>query len=170
MIVFISIFGVGFSILILSVIFGADSDIDSDMDAGVEGPSIFSIKLISLLMIGFGAVGFGCMATTDMTMFQSSLAGVGGAAAVGAVGYMIIRLFYTSQASSTIRNQDLIGKTANVIDAIEKNQNGQIACVMLGREITFLARSIDGLSIKRGEQVEIVSRAGNVITVKKIEE
>ena len=176
MLIFASIFGVGFLILIISLIFGHDTDVDAgiDMDHDVggdaHGPSIFSIKMVSLLMVGFGAVGFGMRATTDLTMFQSSLAGVGGAIAVGAIGYFILRMFYASQASSTISDQDILGVDGNLIDGINHDQNGQVACVVRGREMTFLARSHDSQSIRRGTPVRIVGKSGSIVTVKEISE
>ena len=168
MIIFASIFGVGFFILLLSLIFGSDSDIDADIDADGHGHAIFNTKMVSLLMVGFGAVGFGTRATTELSMFHCSLAGMGGAIVIGAIGYMIIRAFYASQESSTIADQDVIGQTANLIDPIVENQTGQVACVVRGREITFLARSTDGKSIDRNVPVSIVSKSGNVVTVKSI--
>jgi membrane protein implicated in regulation of membrane protease activity len=174
MLIFASIFGVGFLILLLSLIFGGDSDVDADVDMDVDidadghGHAIFNTKMVSLLMVGFGSVGFGVRATTEATMFQSSLAGIGGAVVIGAIGYFIIRAFYASQESSTIADQDLIGHNANLIDAIKDNQTGQVACIIRGREITFLARSIDGKAIDKSVPVSIVSKSGNIVTVKPI--
>ena len=170
MIVFATIFGVGFLVLILSMIFGHDTDIDmdahvGDLDSGTSGPSIFSPKMIALLMVGFGAFGFGYRATTDASMFHSSMAGIGGAAILGIVGYLIIRAFYASQESSTISDNDIIGQHANIIDEIQKDSNGQVACVIRGREITFLARTADGSGIAKGHPVRIISKTGNVVTV-----
>ncbi|MEE9553822.1 MAG: NfeD family protein [candidate division Zixibacteria bacterium] len=168
MIIFATIFGVGFLILIFSLIFG--HDIDADVDADVEGgPSIFSVKIISLLMVGFGALSFGVRATTEATMFISSMAGVGGALVVGGIGYAIIRVFYASQASSTITDRDIIGSIATLIDAIPENGNGQVSVVLRGREITFLARSKDNSSINRGNPVRILSKSGNIVTVEPAE-
>ena len=169
MIMFTTIFGIGFLVLIFSLIFGHDSEIDvdpGDIDAGTSGPSIFSVKMIALLMVGFGATGFGFRATSDYSMFQSSMAGIGGAGVMGIIGYLIIRAFYTSQESSTINDNDLIGHSANIIDAIGEGSNGQISCVIRGREITFLARTEDGSSIAKGNSVTIVSKIGNIVTVK----
>jgi membrane-bound ClpP family serine protease len=175
MLIFASIFGVGFVILIISLIFGHDADVDGGMDMGhdvggdVHGPSVFSIKMIALLMVGFGAVGFGMRATTELSMFQSSLAGVGGAIAVGAIGYIILRMFYSSQASSTVSDDDIVGTEGNLIDAIDHDQNGQIVCIVRGREITFLARSHDSQSIRRGAPVRIIAKAGSIVTVTEIQ-
>ncbi len=171
MMMFISIFAVGFVILLLSMIFGHDGDVDGDVDAdGLDhGPSIFSTKLIALFMVGFGAGGFGLRATTDAGMFAASMTGVGGSAVVGLVGYFILRTFYRSQASSTIVDQDIVGSSGNLLDAIMEDGRGQVACVLRGREITFLARSKDGQSIKRGTPVMIVAKTANIVTVEPIE-
>jgi membrane protein implicated in regulation of membrane protease activity len=170
-IIFATIFGVGFLLLIISLIFGHDTDVDADTDVhdGTSGPSVFSVKMISLIMIGFGAVSFGIRATQDATMFKSSMAGVAGAAVIGVVGYFIIRAFYASQVSSTITDQDLIGCTATVLDTIVADGQGQVACILQGREITYLARSGDGQVINRGKSVKVISKTGNIVTVEPIE-
>jgi len=94
---------------------------------------------------------------------------VGGALAIGAIGYFIIRLFYASQGSSTISDSDIIGRDAYVLDAIAGGQNGQAVCVIRGREITFLARASDGGSIARNVPVRITSKSGSIVTVEPID-
>ncbi len=170
MIIFATIFGIGFLILVISLFFGGDSDfdVDADADAG-HGHGVFSIKLVALLLVGFGATGFGARSTTEWSMFQCSMAGVGGAAIVGLVGWVILRAFYASQESSTVNDEDIIGQTANLIDAIGENRNGQVACIIRGRELTFLARSADGKAIKRGTPVKIIAKTASVVTVQPIE-
>jgi len=173
MVIFASIFGVGFAILLISLIFGSDGDVDVDADVDMHsdighGPSVFSFKMIAMLMVGFGATGFGFRATTDYTMFQASMAGVVGALILTALGYFIMRAFYTSQASSTISNDDIIGQEASLIDMIDNGHNGQVLCVIREREYTFLARSSDGQTIAKGAIVKIVGKIGNIVTVEKI--
>jgi hypothetical protein len=169
MIIFLTIFGVGFAILILSLIFGGDGDVDADVDSDVgHGPSILSLKTIALFAVGFGAVGFGIRSTTDMTMFQSSMAGLGGAIVLGTIGYFVLKLFYSSQASSTISDNDIIGCTANVIDAVSGGTTGQVSCVIRGREITYLARSHTGVDIPKGAVVKITAKTGGIVTVEQI--
>ncbi|MEW6411319.1 MAG: NfeD family protein [Candidatus Zixiibacteriota bacterium] len=168
--IFATLFGVGFLILLLSVIFGHDAEADGDTDTGGDssGPSIFSVRMISLLMVGFGAASFGVRASTDATMFVSSMAGVGGAIVVGAFGYLIIRMFYASQESSTVVDNDIIGCRGNLIDAIPPGGSGQIACVIRGREMTYLARSKDGSPIGRGVPVRVIGKTGNTVTVEPL--
>lgn len=174
MLVFATIFGVGFLMLIFNLLFGGDvaDNIDVDTDAGGDvgdGPSVLSIRMLALLMVGFGAVSFGMSATTDATMFACSMGGVGGAIVVGAIGYVILRAFYSSQASSTVTDADVIGKTANLIDGISENGTGQVAAVVRGREMTYLARSRDGQPIPKGAAVKIISKVGNTVTVEKLD-
>jgi len=168
--IFATIFGVGFLVLIFSLIFGHDFDheVDTSFDHDT-GPSVFSVKMIALLMVGFGAASFGVRATSSASMLQSSFAGVGGAIVIGAVGYLIIRGFYASQGTSTVTDQDLIGCTATLIDAISGTGNGQISCVLRGREMTYLARSKNGNSIARGTPVKVINKSGNIVTVEPVE-
>lgn len=174
MLVFLSIFIVGFALLLLSMIFGHDTgdgidhDFSADADHGASGPSIFSVRMISLLLVGFGGAGFGVRATSEASMLLASLAGLGGAVVVGVIGYLIIRLFYASQVSSTITDRDLIGCTGNLIDGISGTGNGQISCVLRGREMTYLARSRDGSSIPRGTPVRVIGKSGNIVTVESV--
>jgi hypothetical protein len=168
MLVFVSIFGVGFAILLLSMIFGHDGDADADADGLDHGPSIFSTKMMALIMVGFGAGGFGFRATTDASMFAASMAGVGGSVFVGLIGYFILRTFHRSQASSTIVDQDIIGSSGTLLDGITDDGRGQVSCVLRGREITFMARSQDGQSIKRGTPVRIIAKTATVVTVESI--
>ena len=172
MMIFISIFAVGFVILLFSMLFGHDDvDVDADVDAdGLDhGPSIFSVKMIALIMVGFGAGGFGLRATTEASMAVASLGGAAGAVVVGLVGYLILRAFYRSQASSTIVEQDIVGSSGSLIDGIVEDGRGQVACVLRGREITFIARSKDGRPIKRGTPVKIVAKSANIVTVEPVE-
>jgi len=172
MLMFVSIFGIGFVMLLISVIFGhdADGDIGGDIDDVGHGPSIFSVRMLSLLLVGFGAFGFGVRASTEAGMFVASMGGIGGAIVVGLIGYLIIRGFYSSQATSTVTDDDIIGCSGNLLDGIPEGGRGQVACVVRGREITFLARSQDGRPIKRGAAVKVVAKTSGVVTVTPLEQ
>ncbi len=174
--IFATIFGVGFLLLMINLVFSHDTDMGAGHDFsggghdtdGTHGPSIFSVRMVSLLMVGFGALSFGVRATTEASMFTASMAGVVGAVAVGAVGYFIIRAFYASQASSTITDQDIVGCLATLLDGIAEKGYGQIACILRGREITFMATSKDGRAIPKGTQVRVVGKSGNAVIVEAV--
>ena len=174
MIMFATIFGVGFVLLLLNLLFGHDADADigdvsMDVDHDIHGPSVLSFKMIALCMVGFGAVGFGVRATTEAGMFTASMAGVGGAIVVGAIGFVIIRAFWVSQASSTITDADIVGASGTLIDGIEGDGMGQVACIVRGREMTYLARSKGGVSIERGLPVRVTGKTGNTVMVEPLE-
>ena len=65
----------------------------------------------------------------------------------------------------TILDRDVIGQSANLIDSIGEGMNGQVSCIIRGREITYLARSSDGKAINRGTPVKIVGKTGGIVTV-----
>jgi len=171
MLMFVAIFGIGFVILLIGMVFGHDGDADAggDFDHDAHGPSIFSVRMVALVLVGFGAAGFAVRASSGASMFASSMGGIGGALFMGVIGYFVIRAFYTSQASSTVLDRDVIGCQGNLLDAIPQNGRGQVACVVRGREITFMARSTDGRAVGRGAPVRIVAKTGGVVTVEPIE-
>jgi len=174
MLIFATVFGIGFLLLIISALFGGDGDIDVDTDAvdldTDHGPGFLNMKMLSVAMVGFGATGFAFRATTDFTMMQSSMAGLGGAVVMGILGYFILRAFYTAQGSSIVSREEVIGSQGHLIDAIPEKGNGQISCVVKGREITFLARSASGEPIPRGTPVEVIAKSGSVVTVRPTED
>lgn len=172
MLIFATIGAVGFVLLLANLIFGGDAEhdvhsVDHDIDHG--GPSIFSIRMIALLMVGFGCGGYGIRATTDASMLLSTLAGLGGALVVGLFGYGLIRMFYTSQASSTATDQDIVGSEGTLLDSVPAGGVGQISCTIRGREITYMARSTDGKPIKKGARVRVVRKSGPTVTVEPSE-
>ena len=100
--------------------------------------------MIALLMVGFGCGGYGIRATTEASMLLSTMAGLGGALIMGLVGYALIRMFYTSQASSTVTDQEIIGHEATLLNSVPSDGVGQVSCTVHGREITYMARSSGG--------------------------
>ena len=171
MLIFVSIFGMGAIVLIFNLVFGHDTDSDlsggGDID-GADGPSVFSARMISLLLIGFGAVGFGMRTTTDASMAISSLAGLAGAIVMGGIGFVILRAFYSTQASSTVTDRDVVGSTGHLTDAIPEGKLGQMSCEVRGQSVTFIARSDGNRAISRGAQVQIIGKSGGTVTVKEL--
>ncbi len=173
MLLFATIGILGFAILLVSLLFGHDQDHDfsgTDHDAlsdGDGGPSIFSMKMLAIAMVGFGVTGFGVIAGTDWTMLVASLFGMGGAAVMGLIGFTIIKSVWRQQASSTITRADIIGAMGRLIDAIPAGGVGQIACSVRGREDTYMARTKDGHTIPLGSTVRIVDKVGQHVIVEE---
>ncbi|MGB5106825.1 MAG: hypothetical protein WBP29_00245 [Candidatus Zixiibacteriota bacterium] len=173
MLLFASIGILGFAILLVSLIFGHDSDHDfADTDHGGlsdgdGGPSIFSVKMFAIEMVGFGVTGFGVLAGTDFSMLAASLLGLGGALVMGLIGFTIIKSVWKQQASSTIMRSDIIGAVGHLIDAVQQNGVGQVACSVRGREDTYIARTKDGHAIPLGTTVKIVDKIGQHVIVEE---
>lgn len=173
MLLFATIGILGFTILLISLFFAHDHDHDfsgTDHDAlgdGDGGPSIISVKMLAMAMVGFGVTGFGVIAGTDWTMLVASLLGMGGAFVMALIGYAVIKSIWKQQASSTITRSDIIGAVGHLIDAIPPNGVGQVACSVRGREDTYMARTKDGHAIPLGHTVKIIDKVGQHVIVEE---
>ena len=170
---FIIIGGLGFLILLISAVFGHDHDHDfadhdhDGMHDGDKGPSVFSIKMFAIAMVGFGGTGFGFQTGTDWPTSLVTLAACGGALVMGALGYVIIKSFWGQQTSSTVKASDIIGCTGRLVDAIPQNGVGQVECPVRGRQDMFLARTNDGHAIASGRTVKIIEKSGQHVIVEE---
>lgn len=180
MIVFLSIMVAGFILLVGGAIFGHDHDHDFGHDHDVEHDysghehggsqgvvSIFSMKVIGTLIMGFG--GGGALARyVDWGWAPSSFVGVGVGILMAAFMYGILRLMYGHQANSLVFNDELIGKTGIVTIPITAEGLGSVS-VSLGEQTpTYLARASNGKEISKGKTVKVVESAGSQLIVKEI--
>lgn len=180
MLVFLSIAGICFLVLIVSLIFGGDGDFEvdhsldfdggadldggTDLDAGDGGPGWFNINVIAVFGTVFGAVGSIARAykLSDPWTYGSAL--VCGLL----LAYLVrkfISLFYSQQATSTYSVKSLEGKTGTVTLGILAGKTGQVTVEYGESYITKSARSVDGSEIKQGESVVVV-QTGSPLIVK----
>ena len=182
MVLFVTIALVGLLILVLSALSGAghmdhDHDfhgLETHADHGVHhgetsqpdqhAPSPFSMRVISLFLVGFGAMG----AIGDRRgwgYMVSSVAGILAGLGVGLSGWQFIKLLLRQQGSSTVSSEDLVGKTGKVITAIPFSGIGEISVVVKGQLLHFMAREIGGDAIEAGLEVFVVESGDEVLTV-----
>ncbi len=172
MLVFLSLACVGVVFLLISAFFGGDHDASADHEfhfehgyeaaAGHEGeggPSPFSMRVISLFVTAFGAVG-AISRYYGTSYFLSSLSGLVGGVLVGGIGYQIMKFFWKQQATSTVCSEDLINSSAEVKTAIPGSGVGQISLVVKNQLRYMPARSKDGKDIEGGAIVKIVACPG----------
>ena len=172
MLVFFVLALVGLAFLLLSAVFGGDHDFSAEHEFSFEhgyevgsdhesggGPGPFSLRVISLFVTAFGAVG-AIGRYYDASYVLSSFLGFVGGTLVGAAGLQIMRFFWRQQATSTVCSDDLISSTAEVKTAIPPSGVGQISVVVKNQLRYMPARSKEGIGIEEGAIVKIVACPG----------
>ncbi|MCI0486373.1 MAG: NfeD family protein [Blastocatellia bacterium] len=183
--VFLALAAIGFLFVLISLLFGeifghfdfghdadldhsADFDHDVDHDVSHEigdgGPSFFSLRVITVFITAFG--GFGAIGIKlGFGTLLSSLFGLVGGVALGALVYFFASFLYKQQATSMIASSDLVGMTAHVIVGIPAGGIGQIRCVVGESMVEKIARSRDETEIPYNSTVRIEEIAGESVIV-----
>lgn len=167
--IFLGIAAVGFLFLLVSLLFGGFGHGDfshGDVHADVQGVSFFSTRVLSVFVTAFG--GFGAIGIhLGYSIEISTLIGLVGGAVFGALIYLFASFLYSQQASSDIRVNELVGRTAQVSVAIPKDGLGQIRCSMGESVVEKLARTEDGAAIPANTSVKIESIVGETVLVRR---
>ncbi len=165
--IFLSIAGVGFVFLLISLIFGEifehfEGGFDHDLDHG--GPGILSTRVLSVFVTAFG--GFGAVAT-HYGLPPVPASGVGFASGMffASMIYAFARFLWGQQATSETRVSDLVGQTARVVVGIPSGGVGQVRCCMGEQLIDKIARAHDGRAIPEYTVVRIQEVLGETVIV-----
>ncbi len=180
LIVFLTLGGIGFLFLMISLIlgdvfdaldldFGADLDFDADVDADFDGSGgggfgILDSRVISMFLVAFGFVGALALQLGSGGVL-SVLAGIGSGLLLGGLVFAFGFYLVSQEASPPVTNRELVGHAAKVIVDIKPNSIGQISFDVREQRIDKLARTRDGKEIKAGETVFIEEIAGNEFIV-----
>jgi len=133
----------------------------------VEGPSPFSLRVVAMFAVGFGAgglIGKGLGVSDALSLVPAS----GVAALTAAVMWLFLRFLYGEQRSTSIQAADYVGLVGRVIIAFPQDRPGQVALVVKGQRINAPARSDDGSPIPAQAAVEVLGAEGGIVVVKKI--
>jgi hypothetical protein len=121
-------------------------------------------RVISVFLTAFG--GFGAIGVqSGLGAVTSSLIGLLGGVLFGGVVSLFGRFLMGQQASSSVADSDLLGRTAQVTVAIGPGQIGQITCRIGDERVERLARARDGIEIKTGAIVRVESITGDSVIV-----
>jgi len=170
MIVFLAIMGAAIVLALGGSLFGHDHDAgghDHDQGGDQEGTvSIFSTKVVSVFIMGFG--GGGAIAEYyGHGWVRSSLVGLAVGFVMGAVMYAVLRALYGHQANSLVFVNELVGRQGVVTIPIEPGALGEVNVSCGDRIMTYLARTSAGAQpLPKGSIIEVVSSAGNQLLVK----
>lgn len=185
MLAFLTIFAIGFLVLLLSFILGeigehgaelvhdvvVEHDVHFDNDGQVEhahgGPGFFNIRIIAALVTGFGGAGaisvhYGC------SYLWSSVIGLGSGFVVAGVVYSIIGVLYKQQASSNVSPQELVGAAGKLTIAIPKGGLGQVTVTLKGANVAWFAKTNDGKPLGCDQMVKVVKVVGDTAIVENV--
>ncbi|MBK9164180.1 MAG: hypothetical protein IPM21_09750 [Acidobacteria bacterium] len=159
--------GIGFIFLLASLVLGDIFEMfGGEADLGGEGPDfgLFDSRVIAVFVTAFG--GFGTIAAwSGYGAIASSMAGLLGGLIFGGVVSAFGRFLVSQQASSTVTDDDLIGRTAQVTVAIKPGTLGQITARVGDERVERLARASADAEIAAGSIVTIKSIAGDSVIV-----
>lgn len=168
----------GFFVLVKLVMqfIGADADIDTDLDAGVDAQHVdsdigfkaLSMHSLTSFLMMFGLVGLALYRQSHAGMVLSILgASVAGLASVWVIG----RIFASVgrlQSSGTLATASAVGSTGTVYLNIPKGGTGRVSINFRGRLREFDASSADGEMLASGTPIRVVRVDASVLVVEKI--
>ena len=93
---------------------------------------------------------------------------MGLAVASALYGCVIVPLYKAEAKSMAVKKENLIGKKAEVINAILENSYGKISYIANQNKYTGTAKSVDGTRIGQNKRVVIVRIEKNVFYVKAL--
>lgn len=160
--------GIGFVFLLISLIVGDVFEmVGVDLSAGVDSGMDFGLldsRVIAVFITAFG--GFGVIGTqVGFGAVGSSLIGLLGGVIFAVVVSLFGRFLVAQQASSTVTDKDLVGRTAQVSVAIKPGTIGQITAIVGDERVERIARAKDGTEIAAGSIVKVESIIGDSVIV-----
>ncbi|HMQ03306.1 MAG TPA: NfeD family protein [Pyrinomonadaceae bacterium] len=164
---FAAIGGIGFVFLLISFVVGDIFDA-LGFDGGVgDGGTEFGFldsRVIAVFVTAFG--GFGAIGV-QMGFGAAASSGIGllGGIFFGAIVSLFGRFLIGQQASSTVTDTDLVGRTAQVTVAIKGGQLGQITARIGDERVEKLARTEGNIDINAGSLVKVTAIAGDSVIV-----
>ncbi|HEX7879809.1 MAG TPA: NfeD family protein [Candidatus Eisenbacteria bacterium] len=181
MVGFLVIGGVGFTLLVFTWVVGEMFDLGHDLatfvgheigTANIEmgghemaGPSPFSSRVVFTFLTAFGGGG-AVAAACGQPMWASILYGKGAGLTVAASTWLLARLLWRRQSSSTLEVSSLVGCRGRVVVGVGVGALGQVTLLVGGGSSTFLARSA-GDAIPAGDSVLVVASEGDTLIVRR---
>lgn len=169
MTIFLAIGGFGFLFLLVSFLVGDLFEMiglefgGADLDAGHDF-GVFDSRVVSMFLTAFG--GFGVIGVSlGYGAVGSSLIGLLGGVVFGAIAFYFGKFLYSQQATSSVKTEDLIGRTAQVVVGIKPDGIGQISCRVGEETVQKLARTVGEQEIKPGQIVRIDSIGSDSVLV-----
>ena len=189
LLVFAALAILGAVVSIVSMIFGGDHDTDHDFDhdvghggdghhgdhgdhdsgMGLGGWLLYpvmSVRGMSLLATGFGALGFITYYMTQKLLFSCGVGTLSGWI-FALIGFVLIRAFKKQQSNSLVFNETLIGREAMVTTSIPGNGMGEVTFVIPGQG-QFTRTATSNKVIRSGRPVKIIRTFGSNVELEEL--
>lgn len=167
LVLFAIIGGIGFLFLLISLVVGDVFEaVGFDLDGGATGTDfgLLDSRVIAVFLTAFG--GFGVIAAQNgFGAVGSSIAGLLGGLVFAGVVSVFGRFLIGQQASSSVSDETLLGRTAQVTVAIKPGAVGQITAKIGDERVERIARAKDGAEIATGSIVKVESVIGDAVIV-----
>jgi len=158
--VFLAIAGLGLTFLVVALVFGELFDAGDLHDGTADGHGIVDSRAIAVFITSFG--GFGAIGIQlGLGVAGSSLLGLFSGFALAGLVTLFGRFLHSQQASSSVGNAQLVGRTAQVTVMIPSGGIGQVSCRIGEERIERLARSREDTDLRPGMLVRIEEFAGD---------
>jgi membrane protein implicated in regulation of membrane protease activity len=169
----IAAFGLLFLLAMLFVgeLFGGDHDAHfeahgHDMGDQGHGPSIFSARIMATFLTAFGSGG-AIARYFELPHLASAGIGIVTGVVMASLVYQFAKVLYGQQASSEVRMNSLVGRTAEVTVGIPEGGVGQVTITIAGERSAHIARPADGKPIGMGSEVLITGLRGDSVIVER---
>ncbi len=141
---------------------------------GLDAPDVrlspLSPITIATFITTFGGIGVLCLQFFGIDPRLSLLLATAGGLLVSAVMFLLYsQILVRAQASSEVRQGEILGLQAEVTVPIGETSPGQVTYVTKSGRMSSMARAVDGRAIPRGQFVQIVRMVGQMALVKPIE-
>lgn len=167
LVLFAVIGGIGFVFLLISLVVGDVFEaVGFDLDGGSAGTDfgLLDSRVIAVFLTAFG--GFGVIAAqSGFGAVGSSVAGLLGGIVFAGVVSVFGRFLIGQQASSSVSDESLLGRTAQVTVVIKPGAVGQITAKIGDERVERIARAKDGNEIAVGTVVKVEAVIGDSIIV-----
>lgn len=153
--VFLLLAGVGFILLLFSLVF--DDILDGLLDGILPEGGWLSLPSIAAAMFAFGATAFILEEQTDIAI--GTVVGIAGVLALvcGAAAVYLSKTVMNLTTDATPTSNDVLGTTGRVITPIAAGSTGEILTELAGQMIKITARCTNGTAIALGTNVVVVS-------------
>lgn len=155
-----TLFGVGYFLFV--IFFGDFGDVDVGFSDGE-----FSVLLIAGFSAGFGSLGLlGTLSGWSLPL--TVLLALGFGYLFGKAGTMILRYVMRQQTKDSIpQMRNLVGMSARVTIDSAEGKTGEVMLEESAYVTRSAAKEVNGMALKRGDIVQIVSVESGLLYVKK---